>query len=178
MKLMFGRIRNLFRDKKGFTLVELIVVLVILGILAALLVPALTGYLDKANAQKVKATTRQVVLAAQTLISEDYAKNGPYTADGVISEPLSTSAENNTCRVTKTEIARLAEVNESVVTSVSYTKAGMVSKVLVSDGKNCVYVKAAAGDTGAYYVEGLDDQYNTYSTSQNGSSSGSPSGDE
>ena len=37
------------KDKKGFTLVELIVVLVILAILAALLIPALTGYIDKAN---------------------------------------------------------------------------------------------------------------------------------
>ena len=35
-------------SKKGFTLVELIVVLVILAILAALLIPALTGYIDKA----------------------------------------------------------------------------------------------------------------------------------
>ena len=34
--------------KNGFTLVELIVVLVILAVLAALLVPALTGYIDKA----------------------------------------------------------------------------------------------------------------------------------
>ena len=37
------------KAKKGFTLVELIVVLVILAILAALLVPALTGYIDKAQ---------------------------------------------------------------------------------------------------------------------------------
>ena len=35
--------------KRGFTLVELIVVLVILAILAALLIPALTGYIDKAR---------------------------------------------------------------------------------------------------------------------------------
>ena len=41
------------KNKKGFTLVELIVVLVILAILAALLIPALTGYIDKANKQKI-----------------------------------------------------------------------------------------------------------------------------
>lgn len=48
---------------KGFTLVELIVVLVILAILAALLVPALTGYIDKAKEKKVIAETRMVVMA-------------------------------------------------------------------------------------------------------------------
>lgn len=35
-------------QKRGLTLVELIVVLVILAVLAALLVPSLTGYIDKA----------------------------------------------------------------------------------------------------------------------------------
>lgn len=47
--------------KKGFTLVELIVVLVILAILAALLVPALTGYIDKAKNKAIIAETRQTV---------------------------------------------------------------------------------------------------------------------
>ena len=42
---MFEKIRKM-KNKKGFTLVELIVVLVILAILAALLIPALTGYID------------------------------------------------------------------------------------------------------------------------------------
>lgn len=60
------------KDKKGFTLVELIVVLVILAILAALLVPALTGYIDKANQEKVIAECRSVVMAAQTTASEYY----------------------------------------------------------------------------------------------------------
>ena len=49
---MFEKIRKM-KNKKGFTLVELIVVLVILAILAALLVPALTGYIDKAREQSL-----------------------------------------------------------------------------------------------------------------------------
>ena len=56
------------KDKKGFTLVELIVVLVILAILAALLIPALTGYIDKARKESVVAETRSAVMAAQTIV--------------------------------------------------------------------------------------------------------------
>lgn len=56
------------RSKKGgFTLVELIVVLVILAILAALLIPALTGYIDRAKEKSAVAETRQIVMAAQTI---------------------------------------------------------------------------------------------------------------
>lgn len=46
--------------KRGFTLVELIVVLVILAILAALLIPALTRYIDKARKSQVVAETRML----------------------------------------------------------------------------------------------------------------------
>ncbi len=68
---MFEKIRKM-KNKKGFTLVELIVVLVILAILAALLIPALTGYIDKANKEKVVSECRMVVMAAQTEASEAY----------------------------------------------------------------------------------------------------------
>ena len=67
---MFEKIRKM-KNKKGFTLVELIVVLVIL---AALLIPALTGYIDKANKEKVIAETRMVVMAIQTEATSAYAQ--------------------------------------------------------------------------------------------------------
>ena len=61
--------------KNGLTLVELIVVLVILAVLAALLVPALTGYIDKARKSQVIAETRMLTQAAQTELSSLYATN-------------------------------------------------------------------------------------------------------
>ena len=61
-------------QKRGFTLVELIVVLVILAVLAALLIPSLTGYIDKAVEKRVMLQARSLMTAAQATIDEAYAK--------------------------------------------------------------------------------------------------------
>ena len=61
-------------QKRGVTLVELIVVLVILAGLAALLVPSLTGYIDKAVEKRIMLQARSLMTAAQATIDEAYAK--------------------------------------------------------------------------------------------------------
>lgn len=53
------------RNKKGFTLVEIIVVLVILAILAAIAVPAVLGYIDDAKEARELAKLRESLIAAQ-----------------------------------------------------------------------------------------------------------------
>lgn len=74
IKRVMGTKKNADRKKlKGFTLVEIIVVLVILAILAAAMIPALTGYIDKANQKTAISEARNVVTAAQTIASEKYA---------------------------------------------------------------------------------------------------------
>lgn len=63
------------QSNKGFTLVELIVVLVILAILAAILVPALLGYIDRAKGQQVVLNAKSYLTAAQAEFSSMYAKD-------------------------------------------------------------------------------------------------------
>ena len=71
---MFLQMINRKNSKKGFTLVEVIVVLVILAILAALLIPSMTKWIDKAKDKSILVEARSALLAAQTIASEKYAK--------------------------------------------------------------------------------------------------------
>lgn len=74
------------RREKGFTLVEVIVVIVIIAILASIGVPALTGYIDKANQRKLVAMAREATTALQSVISENYIKK-TVDGDGMIAFP-------------------------------------------------------------------------------------------
>ncbi len=119
------------KDKKGFTLVELIVVLVILAILAALLVPALTGYIDKAKEKAIIAETRQVVVAAQTLGDEAYAKKAVGDA---ITFGAAAGAD-----VTKDDVAKLAEVPVGNINDVAWANGKISHVQYVKGGKTCDY---------------------------------------
>lgn len=65
--------RGTSKTNNGFTLVELIVVLVILAILAALLVPALLGYIDRAKNQQYILEAKELMNATQAGIVDAYA---------------------------------------------------------------------------------------------------------
>lgn len=140
---MFLKMQNKRRAKGGFTLVELIVVLVILAILAALLIPALTGYIDKAKEKSIVAETRSVVMAAQTLYDEQFASVKLNASDAKITF----GDDKQTIKIS--DVAKLAEVKEANIKSItaentrSNNDFGEISKVVYErDGKTCTYTPA------------------------------------
>lgn len=146
---MFKKLKN----KKGFTLVELIVVLVILAILAALLVPALTGYIDKANQEKVIAECRSVVMAAQTTASEYYGLNKDLNDEGNKKTALAqikTLAEVPTVKGATAADDKAAWFYEITIGKAN-GESNVVTKVVFCDGKSKVtYTKNASTGEGSY----------------------------
>ena len=57
----------------GFTLVEMIVVMVILTVLAAILIPGLLGWIDEARGKQYVLSARSIYMSAQAIESEKYA---------------------------------------------------------------------------------------------------------
>lgn len=123
---MRERIMNVMKkkeDNKGFTLVELIVVIVILAILAAILVPALIGWIDRAKESQYTIEARNIYLATQAVISEEYGKDSSITigatwASGDILDKIEKLADLSDDEVT---IAGLAVDADKKITNMAIT---------------------------------------------------------
>lgn len=92
------------KNEHGFTLVELMVVLVILGILASIAVPSFTGYIDKQKEKEAIEECHLVVAAAQSMYDDKLTKN---------------NVAGLTATLNYTEVASLAGVNGTITKIVS-----------------------------------------------------------
>lgn len=70
------RLKARKKSEQGFTLVELIVVLVILAILAAFTIPAMLGFVEDGKEKAAIAEARETYVAAQAVLVEIVAEEG------------------------------------------------------------------------------------------------------
>lgn len=141
--------------KRGFTLVELIIVLTILAILAALLIPSLIGYINKAKKDKIIAETRMLHETVQTVTSELYGRADQWKApDGAVT--LASSTGKNAPYSTSFDAAlkeRYDEISKLSELSSLQDNSGKFLTVINGDGQVHCVIYSARGYLGVYFSD-------------------------
>lgn len=66
------------KDEQGFTIVELLIVIIVIGILAALVIVAYNGVVNQANGADAKSAAATVIKKAEAYNSDTAGGNGSY----------------------------------------------------------------------------------------------------
>ncbi len=101
------------KSNGGFTLVELIVVLVIMSVLTAITVPAMTGWIDRAKQKQADINARTLYLAARTITAESYAQDEWKELEAENGGEITITNESGQSESAEGAIASLAGIQEN-----------------------------------------------------------------
>ena len=112
------------KNKKAFTLIELIVVIAIIGVLVAILVPVMSSFVGSATGATAKANARTIYGIAQAQAQFILASGGSVSAgtysQGQSTEPLISSVRSMVTGSAAVGDYKIVVGANSVVNSVTY----------------------------------------------------------
>jgi len=147
---------QLNKPQQGFTLIELMIVVAIIGILAAVAIPAYQDYVTRAKWAKAITATEATKLAIGECLNDhtatvascnDYTKLTPY---GISAAPATTVAEGATITITSVagiSIAGGADLGSCtfVFTPTPSSTTGTITWVPIASATTCnKYVKGSS----------------------------------
>ena len=143
--------------KKAFTLIEMVIVIILLGILAAIVVPNQSQYIDNANQASYAATVRTMENKV-ALIAAEIAQNGTYTFESDTTKTLPQTASPLACDTVLIElIGDASKVVASTTATPTKTKWGVNPANAVSCTFNSPTGSTDTGSVGWTYNQSSND---------------------
>lgn len=133
---MLKNLKNRLNENKGFSLVELIVVIAIMVILIALLVPNVVGYISKAQDSANLSAAKSIYNAVNTAVIDYKAQHGGYPDATQLKDTLTDSSVSNA--------EKLVVIPKGTAAAIGYDGAGNVWAVAVASASSTDNVKGTS----------------------------------